>query len=256
MTTPLAIFGDWHGHTGWAIGSVDAAVKAGAGTMLHVGDFGLDFPGRDRGRFEKKLNKVLVECGLMLVVSPGNHDNWTTMAKLEVEEDGLATWRSNIRVLPRGGRTVIGGLTVGGLGGAYSVDQQHRTLGIDWWALEEPTQEEADRLVAGGPVDLLITHDVPASVPMTGDLDLPANIIADAERTRILLDEVVRKLQPSHLFAGHWHSRFTHELRHPGGNVTRVDVLANEINTMGNGVLVWPSESRPLRIETLRITTR
>ncbi|MHA7156288.1 metallophosphoesterase [Arthrobacter sp. TMN-50] len=258
MTTdprPIAIYGDWHGHQGWALGSIDAAANAGVKTLIHVGDFGLDFPGRNRGRYERKLNLVLAEREMTLVLSVGNHDNHDTVAKLKVEDDGLAAFRSNIRVLPRGGRTVIEGLTLGGLGGAYSIDQKYRTEGKDWWANEEPTQQEADRLVAGGPVDILITHDVPASVPMAGDLILPASVIAEAERSRLLLDELVRRLRPPHLFAGHWHQRRIHELRHEDGSVTRVDVLANELANNGNGVLVWPGPP-PLRIEPLRITTR
>ncbi|MHA7295190.1 metallophosphoesterase family protein [Arthrobacter sp. HLT1-21] len=253
---PIAIFGDWHGHLGWALGSLDAASKAGARILVHVGDLGLDFPGRNRGRFEKKLNRILVEREMTLILSLGNHDNHDSAAKLEMQADGLATFRSNIRILPRGGRTLIEGLTIGGLGGAYSIDRKHRTEGEDWWANEEPTQEEADLLVAGGPVDILITHDVPASVPMTGDLKLQADVVARAERTRILLDTVVRRLRPPHLFAGHWHQRRTYDLVHKDGTVTRVDVLANEFATNGNGVLVWPAEPMPLRVEPLRITTR
>lgn len=259
MTTeqrPIAICGDWHGHLGWAIGSVDAAMKAGAKTLIHVGDLPVDWPGKNRGRFDKRLNQVLIERELTLVLSVGNHDNHDTAAKLEAQDDGLASYRSNIKILPRGSRSIIEGLTIGGLGGAYSVDQKRRTEGKDWWAREEPTQEEADQLVAGGPVDILITHDVPASVPMKGDLELPADTIVRAEKTRILLDETVRQLRPPHLFAGHWHQRRIHELVHEDGSITRVDVLANELANLGNGVLVWPGESMPLRIEPLRIMTR
>lgn len=252
---PIGIFGDWHGSLGWGLGSIDAAAKAGAQALIHVGDFGLDFPGKNRGRYEKKLNMTLAEREMMLVVSLGNHDNWDTASELEVQDDGLAHFRSNIKVLPRGGRTIVEGLTVGGLGGAHSVDQKYRKEGRDWWSTEEPTQEEADRLVAGGPVDILITHDVPAGVPMGSDLKLSADVIARAEKTRILLDDVVRRLKPPHLFAGHWHQRRIHELEHEDGSATRVDVLANELFNMGNGVLVWPG-STPLQIEPLKITTR
>lgn len=126
-----------------------------------------------------------------LVVSGGNHDNWDTLAKLPVEDDGMATWRSRIRVLPRGGRTKIEGLAVAALGGAFSVDYEHRTKGRDWWANEEPTAVEAIALVAGGPIDILITHDSPAGVPPKSDFDLPPELVEKAERTCILLREVV-----------------------------------------------------------------
>ncbi|MGJ3191234.1 metallophosphoesterase [Paenarthrobacter sp. FR1] len=249
---PIAIFGDWHGNSGWALTSVRSAARAGVRTALHVGDFGLDWPGAKRGRYESKLNKYLADLGIMLVVSGGNHDNWDTLGKMVVEADGLATLRSNIRVLPRGGRTVVEGLVVGGLGGAFSVDFRHRTEGKDWWPDEEPTLEEAERLVAGGPVDLLITHDAPAGVPLVSDFKLSSELAERAGRTRMLLRQVVDTLGVPHVFCGHWHQRRIYELARPDGGVTRVDVLDMENSRLGNGVLVWPCEP-PFRIEPLEI---
>jgi hypothetical protein len=250
---PLAIFGDWHGDSGWALTAVRSAAREGVRTAIHVGDFGLDWPGAKRGRYEAKLNKYLVDFGITLIVSGGNHDNWDTLAKLAVEADGLATVRSNIRVLPRGGRTVVEGLVIGGLGGAFSIDYQHRTEGKDWWPNEEPTQEEAEKLVAGGPFDILITHDAPAGVPLIGGFELSAEMAERANRTRILLRQLVNSLAVPHVFCGHWHQRRIHELAHPDGrSSTRVDVLNMEYSRLGNGVLVWSGEA-PLRIEPLPI---
>lgn len=249
---PIAIFGDWHGDAGWALTAVRSAAREGVRTALHVGDFGLDWPGAKRGRYETKLNKYLVDLGVVLIVSGGNHDNWETLAKLSVELDGTAAVRSNIRVLPRGGRTEVEGLVVGGLGGAFSVDYHHRTEGKDWWPNEEPTQEEAEKLVAGGPLDILITHDAPSGVPLKGDFELHPELTKQAERTRLWLRQVVDSLAVPHVFCGHWHQRKVHELTHPDGRSTRVDVLNMENSRYGNGVLVWPGKA-PLRIEPLDI---
>lgn len=249
---PFVVAGDWHGDQGWAITAAKSAARAGARTILHVGDFGLDWPGAKRGRYEAKLNKYLLELGLTLVVSGGNHDNWETLESLPVEADGMATFRSNIRVLPRGGRTQIEDLVVGALGGAFSVDYQHRRDGRDWWRNEEPTPEDAQRLIAGGPVDVLITHDAPAGVPLKGDFELSPKVRLRAEATRILLRAVVDTLAPAHVFCGHWHQRRIHELVHPDGRISRVDVLNKEHSREGNAVLVWPGES-PLRIEPLYV---
>lgn len=249
---PLAVFGDWHGNAGWALTAIRSAARKGVRTAIHVGDFGIDWPGAKRGRYETKLNKYLAELGITLVVSGGNHDNWDTLEKLLVEDDGLATIRSNIRVLPRGGRTMIEGLAVGGLGGAFSVDYEYRTEAKNWWANEEPTHEEADALVAGGPLDILITHDAPTGVPLTGDFRLSPELTEKANRTRNLLREVVDSLAVPHLFCGHWHQRRIHELSNSNGTVTRVDVLNMENSRHGNGVLVWPGQV-PLRIDPLDI---
>ena len=249
---PLAVFGDWHGNSGWALTAIRSAAREGVRTAIHVGDFGLDWPGAKRGRYESKLNKYLVDLGLTLIVSGGNHDNWDTLQKLAVDSDGMATVRSNIRVLPRGGRTLLEGLAIGGLGGAFSVDYQHRTVGKDWWRTEEPTPEEAAALVAGGPLDVLITHEAPSGVPLDGDFQLSVELTAKAERTRVLLKEVVDSITVPHLFCGHWHQRQTHELKRKDGTITRVDVLDKENSRHGNGVLVWPGQP-PLRIDALEI---
>jgi hypothetical protein len=251
-SSPIAVFGDWHGDLGWAISAIRSAEREGVRSALHVGDLGLDWPGAGRGRFESKLNRFLADRGMTLIVSGGNHDNWSTLATLPIDGDGLATFRSNIRVLPRGGRATIRGLLVGGLGGAFSPDYRHRTEGKDWWADEEPTPGEARNLLEGGPVDVLITHDAPAGVPLKGDLALAADLKKRAERTRTLLREVVDELAPPQVFCGHWHQRRIHKLVHADGRLTRVDVLNMENSREGNGVLAWPG-STPLHIEPLTI---
>lgn len=253
MSEPvLAVFGDWHGDLGWSIDAVKAAAREGARTAVSVGDVGLDWPGPKRNRWEQRMNALLVELGVTLVVSPGNHDCLARIDLEEVQSDGLIAWRSNIKVLPKGGRTIIEGLRVAGLGGALSVDKQWRVEGKDWWRDEEPTIEQAERLIAGGDLDILITHDVPMGVPVRGSFDLPADLVEEANHTRILLREVVDRTAVPHLFSGHWHQRLTFELPNPGGRSTRVDVLDMEGSREGNAVLVWPGAT-PLRIEPLMI---
>jgi hypothetical protein len=221
-------------------------------TALHVGDFGLDWPGAKRGRYEAKLNRYLADLGVTLIVSGGNHDNWDTLDQMAIEADGLASARSNIKVLPRGGRTTLDGVVVGALGGAFSVDYEHRTEGKDWWSNEEPTPSEAEKLMAGGPVDILIAHDAPSGVPLKGDFELGPELAEQAERTRLLVRQVVDALAVPNVFCGHWHQRRIHELVHPDGRSTRVDVLDMENSRDGNAVLVWPGEA-PLRIEPLPV---
>ncbi|BCW36548.1 hypothetical protein StoSoilA2_26040 [Arthrobacter sp. StoSoilA2] len=111
------------------------------------------------------------------------------------------------QVLPRGGRAFVEGLTVGGLGGAFSVDHEHRTEGRDWWPNEEPTREEAEALIAGGHLDILIAHDAPTGVPLKCDFQLRTELAEIANKTRRPLREVVDALTVLHLSCGHWHRR-------------------------------------------------
>ncbi|MHA7191127.1 metallophosphoesterase family protein [Arthrobacter sp. MDT2-16] len=252
-TRPIAVAGDWHGHLGFAQAVVKSAAREGVKTLIQVGDFGLDWPGAMRGRFEQRLNRLLVDLEMELLVSAGNHDNMSVISALPVTDEGLIRWRSNISVLPKGGRTVIEGLRIGGLGGALSVDGRFRIPGKDWWPEEEePTRDQAEALVAGGSVDVLIAHDAPMGTPVRSSLELSAELVEQANQTRTLLREVVDRLAPAHVFCGHWHQRVIHELNHPDGRMTRVDVLNMENSREGNCVLVWPGRT-PLRVVPLLV---
>lgn len=251
-TPVLGVVGDWHGDLGFSLKAVKSAAREGVSILISVGDVGLDWPGPKRNRYEQRLNRALIEHGVTLVASPGNHDCLSNINLLDVQEDGLIIWRSNIKVLPKGGRTIIEGLLVGGLGGALSVDKKWRVEGKTWWADEEPTVEQAEKLMAGGDLDILICHDVPMGVPVRGSFDLPADLVEEADRTRVLLRKVVDGTGVPNVFCGHWHQRVVHEIAHPNGRSTRVDVLNMEGSHAGNGVLVWPGTT-PLRIEPLII---
>ncbi|BBE22569.1 hypothetical protein MN0502_14520 [Arthrobacter sp. MN05-02] len=253
---PLAVFGDWHEHLGWGLGAIDAAERAGVRTLLHVGDFGLDFPGPQRGRYESKLSRRLAASNMQILISPGNHDNWSTIHKLPVGGDGTAQFTEQILILSRGGSTIIQGLMIGALGGAYSVDQGWRRAGKNWWPNEESTHEEAEQLIAGGPVDELLTHDIPASVPMKGDLDLLPHIVERAEKTRRLLDSLMERLQPPMVLCGHWHQRRQQSVERADGTETRVHVLGKELNREGNAVLLRLTDPRCLAVEPLFVAGR
>ncbi|GAC1492672.1 MAG: hypothetical protein NVS2B15_12760 [Pseudarthrobacter sp.] len=93
--------------------------------------------------------------------------------------------------LPNGTVIERDGVRIGGLGGAYSVDKKHRTEGRDWSPQEEPSPEEAERLIAecskGPRLDILLTHDIPMGVHgLKGLPGLSKQILQEANRTRIL----------------------------------------------------------------------
>lgn len=249
---PIAVSGDWHGDVPWMRAVVDAAAAAGAELILQVGDLAVLWPGRDKGKFDRRLQQRLELRDMRFVFVDGNHDNHHELRLLPLDDDGLAPLRPHVRYLPRGGRLKYAGLTIAGLGGAYSVDREWRTAGKDWWPEEDVTDEDVDRLIAGGRADVLIMHDAPSGVRVRTDLDLPPEIVAASLATRARLRRAVDVLRPANVFAGHWHQRVVDVIVHPGGEQTRVDVLDMNSSRDGNAVLVWPSNF-PLRIEPLRV---
>lgn len=112
--------------------------------------------------------------------------------------------------------------------------------------------EDVDKLIAGGPLDVLLTHDVPAAVDMQSKWeDLDPDTVARAQVSRDLLQTAVDTLRPPNVFSGHWHIRKTEFIRHAGGEEIRVDVLDMDGSREGNAVLVCPGE--PLMIVPLII---
>lgn len=230
--------GDFHGEAGWARHVLRAAKRDGAGALVQLGDFGL-WPGRAGMRFLHEVSAAAAAVQLPLLWLDGNHEDFDQLATYPVGATGLRRIRPWIWHLPRGFRWNWAGLRFGALGGATSLDRPHRTPGVSWWPQEEITWAQAQNVIDGGPVDVLLTHDCPAGVTIPG---LPPESVWDpaelrrANGHRELLRSVVDAVAPTHLFHGHFHSRYDAELPLPGGPVLSVTGLDKD-SSMGRGYL-------------------
>ena len=207
----ILVAGDWHAETGWAKQVVERAGKLGISKILHVGDLGIGpWPGDRAGAtFEHKLNRICAKNGVTLHVVPGNHENWSTIERLEPRTDGWLQLREHVLVAPGGLRWTWSGVEFGALGGAYSVDHAYRTKGRDWWpGLEEVRPEHLERL-GNEPLDVLVTHEVPAGVDLFRTFSLVPETAARAQVSQDLLAEAVERTAPEVVFSGHWHQRAT-----------------------------------------------
>lgn len=248
----FVVAGDWHGDVPWMRAAIDTASASGAELILHVGDLAVLWPGRDKGKFDRRLQQRLELRDMHLVFIDGNHDNHHDLRALALDSQGLAPVLPRIRYLGRGSRFSYRGIVIGGLGGAYSIDREWRTEGRDWWPEEDVAEEDVDRLVGGGPIDVLLTHDAPSGVRVRSELELPSSIVDASKATRDRLRRAVDALRPRNVFAGHWHQRLTDEIKHPGGATTRVDLLSMNSSKEGNAVLVTPGVTG-LRVDSLHI---
>lgn len=246
------ILGDLHGDLGWCRQVVRSAAKAGIKQIFQVGDAGFSWPGRNKYKTDARVSHLLQEYGMTMVFIVGNHDNHAELELLRAGPDGLAPLRQNVFLLPRGGRTEYAGLTIGGLGGAFSVDRAWRTEGKDWWAQEEVQLQDVEKLVAEGPIDILLAHDVPSFVEMRSELDLSRDDEAQADVSRQLLTRAVMATKPRHIFSGHWHTRKISETDLGYGPV-RVDVLHMNGSRWGNAVRVSSDEGPLLQIDGFEI---
>lgn len=239
----VGVAGDWHGNTFWATSAIRQITarldSQPQKIILHAGDFGI-WPG-DTG-YLNAVNTALVGAGAHLMFVDGNHEDHGQLAVLAARyEQGHCSppymVRSRIWWLPRGYRWTWHGLTWLALGGAVSPDKTDRAEGVDWWPGEAITPGQALLAAAGGPADVMFTHDCPAAVihsfpdrPSWWD---PADIAACETHAR-LLQTVVDAVQPKHLIHGHLHRGYRRptEMGHGTVMVTGLDCDGKQHNWM------------------------
>jgi hypothetical protein len=210
----VSLAGDWHGAGRWGARCLQQAAAQNSAGVLQLGDLGI-WPGRDGTTLLDTLERAVDRAGIPLWFVDGNHEDFWQLLALPVDPaTGLRQLRPGVYHLPRGTRWSWHGLTWLALGGATSLDRVGRTEGVSWWPEEALTIADADRAVAGGPVDVMVTHDAPAgvTVPGAGSYLWREETMNASYLNRELLREVVDVVGPTHLFHGHFHTAYTADL--------------------------------------------
>jgi hypothetical protein len=122
----------------------------------------------------------------------GNHDNY----------DIIANWP---HYLGDFGNFSLGGVDFFFYRGAYSIDRQYRTIGLDWWPDEQVKIEgfmEARELYRKTKPSVVLTHDCPESI---SPLLLPPGAQIYQNQTGWALQEFFNIHQPNKWIFGHYH---------------------------------------------------
>jgi predicted phosphodiesterase len=94
-------------------------------------------------------------------------------------------------------------------GGAYSIDKQYRTIGIDWWENEEVKIEgfmKARELYRQIKPEIMITHDCPEQIAYQM---IPVGGRIFQNNTTWALQELLNIHEPKLWIFGHWHKSRT-----------------------------------------------
>lgn len=243
--TRVAVVGDLHGNFRWLdiIARSVQTLAPDVTTMLQLGDWWMDPDTTDEA-----LDGTAIE---RIYVTLGNHEPWNQVTPLLDAQPGAAVRVSDIAwLLPRPARLTIGGRAVLSLGGAASVDRMWRQEGISWWRDEEITQDQVDEAIAGGPADLMLTHESPAGTPVravrdilrTNPFGFPDDARAASATSRARVTEVWEAVRSELLIHGHMHR--------PGGGATED---GRRVASLGKD---WqPGNLGFLDMQTLRIQT-
>lgn len=222
----LAFIGDVHGNERY-IRSLKGYLETNeVDRVIQVGDMGILWRHSDPD--ECPVTQAVESLGVEWWFIDGNHDNHVNLRN----RDPQIT--DNIRYIPRGTVEEIDGVRFGFLGGAYSIDKDYRSEGLNWWPEETPTREEAEPLM-GEDLDILVTHDIPDTFKPARYMNVGAEHEAASKPTRELIQEVVNATNPAHVFSGHWHQ---HNVQMVG--TTKMTIL--DMENMPGNVLVYDTK--------------
>ena len=160
--------------------------------VLILGDVGLFEPGLNRyfratgGRFARPLHYI-----------EGNHEDYSRLDTL------VRRYADVMTHLPRGTLHTIAGLRVLALGGAAYMDAHTTPMG----SVIEPRHIDACLRHPAGSVEVVLSHDAPAGLPIPVD---PRFRRPDAPGFPGG-DTLARYFRPRFWFFGHHHCRFTFE---------------------------------------------
>lgn len=232
----VLLVGDTHADWTWLEYVVlPIAALLGLPAIIVLGDFGY---WARRPEFLQIAATSRANHGVDVFFIDGNHEQHpllkTDCAKASRGHAfGPVNLTGSLWYLPRGSRLEVAQLEVAALGGAVSIDRFSRKEDDSWFEAEAATDADVARLIAGGPADVLLTHDAPSGwqppdtranhmLLLDRQIQLPA--IADHRRR---LRRGYEALQPKLLVHGHYHVGYDEYVGESWGDVRVLGLSAN-----------------------------
>ncbi|OPC83473.1 hypothetical protein B4N89_23295 [Embleya scabrispora] len=252
----VLLAGDTHGNTGHVRRVLDVAAELDVDVVFQLGDFGYWEHEPSGVRYLDAVNRSARSRGVDVYFLDGNHDKSSLLMESygdHRDEQGFVIVRPRVRYAPRGHRWSWRGTNFLAFGGALSLDRERRLAeeqrryekalrkegfrvgagrppaavptyaGSLWFPEEEGTDADVDTILADpSPVGVLLTHDKPLRATPEFNRKSEPRCLPNQARIQRLVDAY----RPAVAAHGHLHFRYTEELAHPDGSVTRVEGLA------------------------------
>lgn len=247
----VAIFGDWHMSSPWALSTIDRVCSNNKiKVLLHVGDFGL-WTGRYAKSYLVSVDRMLEKHNAIILVTPGNledYDRLENAKQIENAPEGFRAIKDYKRIIfiDRGSHWTWNNHKFMSFGGANSIDFERRTVGKDWWLQEQITDEHVSRVHNVGKVDVMISHDAPMGIPISSRSEalkfgFSMSGLEYAEQSSVMMRKVTDIVKPDLIFYGHYHKRkhIITNLTDENGVDYKVDSLClNKEYSEGNSVFL------------------
>ena len=157
MKEPILFGGDAHGDANYVDILASRAVKLDVKKLVLLGDVGFFWPGGEIFT-EVDVPRIAAKYDIDIYGIDGNHDNH---AKLRHDATDFVEVGERFFYIPRGHSWTWGESKFLGIGGAYSVDKDVRVAYVDWWPNEMPDEDDIQRAVDVGEVDIVLAHEFP-----------------------------------------------------------------------------------------------
>lgn len=223
----IAVVGPWAGNTGLACRAIEKVAQCGADLIVSTGDVGLAGDEEASGRLDR-INEQLSAANLSLWTVAGGLDDTDWLTSLPVDDDGLRVVRPTIRAVPAGHRQDIEGQTWLFLGGT------------------DVRPSQAERAVAGGKCDVLVTHDGPSNSRLLRRLMARPGRDDGRSANRDVIRSVWEATHPKRLIHSSRGLRYTDMLDPLGFVIGMDDVAASRwdgttiVTQAGLGWTDWP----------------
>ncbi|KQY55816.1 hypothetical protein ASD11_15035 [Aeromicrobium sp. Root495] len=209
----VGVLGDTEGNQPWVFDRISKFAEAGITTVLHLGDFhlGVGDPRVSKGRLIR-TDRWLQKHEQTWLITPGNHENWDRLNAKRPGPHGLLWFGERVAFIPRGHRWAWHSVDFVSLGGAPSVNRERLTPGRSWWADEQITNDDVERVIGAGHADVMLAHDAPD--PLTPSVQrivdsnphrLDAETLEYAGVGRDRLTRAFASVRPRLLLHGHHH---------------------------------------------------
>ena len=200
--------GDIHGSATQARYVYDKAIELKAEAVFALGDFGF-WPGYSS--FVETVSSIAYGTDIPMYWLDGNHEDHDALWPYQ-ESHTFVEIAPHVIYSPRGHSWEWDGVKFMSMGGAYSIDKNYRTDGIDWFERETITDSDVERAANNGPVDVLLTHDTPGITPklemLMWKIQREYKLEPENKPNWENLSKVVQAVKPKDLFHGHYHVNY------------------------------------------------
>lgn len=217
LESKILIISDIHGNLKDLSVALDKAHHNNVKEIVQLGDFGYGFSfDEDKCVFLTATQRLLEKYDINLTFISGNHDNCPHLWKRAgIDWENYTTTVKRTQLTENIAYQPFGSFNDGilWLGGGYSVDQDARIEGVDYWKEEEITDQQVGVAIVRAAVNnvrVVLTHEMPSSSPIFG---APSTWITQTHLegswvNQRKITEILHVARPELVVHGHMHTYY------------------------------------------------